>query len=80
MDSNPYMLIMWEDGKDYNTWPMASSILDSLNTVPEIWNIIWDGANKAKLQLTFDIYNYFWWTKKATYKWLIEYLNKNTSY
>lgn len=76
MDSNSDLLVIWEEWKDYNLWPIAFSILESVNLIPEIWDIIWDWANKNKLQLLFDVYNYFWLTKKCTYTWLVEYLNK----
>ena len=75
MESNPYMTVIWKDG-DYNVWPFWSSILQAINEIPEIWEVVHWEANKAKMQLVFDIYSYFSWSRKASYEWLVEYLKK----
>ncbi len=74
MESNPYMtIIKWWD-EWYEVWPFWSSLLQSINDITEIWEIEVPAWNK--IQLMFDVYNYFSWSRRATYKWLIEYLNK----
>lgn len=74
MESNPYMtIIKWWD-KWYEVWPFWSSLLQSINDITEIWELEVPAWNK--LQLMFDVYNYFSWSRRATYKWLVEYLNK----
>ena len=75
MESNPYMTVIWKEW-DYNVWPFWSAILQAINEIPEIWDITYGDANKAKMQLVFDIYSYFSWSRKASYEWLVTYLKK----
>ena len=72
MESNPNLTIIWND--DYEVWPFWSAVLESINGITEIWEVKW--SNKEKIQLVFDIYSYYSWSRKATYEWLVEYLKK----
>ena len=75
MESNPYFVKIWW-ASDYQIWPMAGAVLNSIDSIQEIWEVTWDWAPEAKLQLMFDIYSYFTASNRWTYEWLIKFLDK----
>ena len=75
MESNPYFVKIWW-ASDYQIWPMAASVLNSMDSIQEIWEVVWNWAPEAKLQLMFDVYSYFTSSNRWTYKWLITFLDK----
>ena len=81
MWNNPYIVNV--NNWVYNPWIIASWILTAVNEIPEFWNIASKTADRNKVLLMINTYNYFSKEKKWTYKWLISYLreqNKKTRY
>lgn len=76
MESNPFLAVVWQEGWSYEVWPFWSAMLESINKIPELAEITYWDANKAKLQLLFDVYSYFAWSRKASYAWVVEFLKK----
>ncbi len=75
MWSNPYIANI--DNGDYNPWIIASTIISSMNKIPEFAVFDSDTANQNKIQLIWDVYNYFSMVSRwSTYEWLIKYLKR----
>lgn len=75
MWSNPYITNI--DNGNYNPWIIASTIISSMNKIPEFAAFESDTANQNKIQLIWDVYNYFSIVSRwSTYEWLIKYLKR----
>lgn len=79
MESDPFMTVIGNE-EDYQVWPIWSSVLESINKITEIWEITGENANRRKLQLLFDIYTYYQWSRKASYEWLVKFLRNKYRY
>jgi len=79
MESDPFMTVIGNE-EDYQVWPIWSSVLESINKITEIWEITGENANRWKLQLLFDIYTYYQWSRKASYEWLVKFLRNKYRY
>lgn len=79
MESDPFMTVIGNE-EDYQVWPIWASVLDSINKITEIWEVTGENANRRKLQLLFDIYTYYQWSRKASYEWLVKFLRNKYRY